>query len=85
MTTTGIHVRFSRTCDAEDAFPTLHQHVAGATLAPEGIEVACDPLDEARILRELEHALDEWLAERRLPFAPIEVGEHTVLVRPPGD
>jgi hypothetical protein len=85
MTTTEIHVRFSRTCDAEDAFPTLAGHVAGATLADEGIEVACDPLDETRILRELEHALDEWLAERQLPFAPLEVGEHTVLVRPPGD
>jgi hypothetical protein len=85
MTTTEIHVRFSRTCDAEDAFPVLHDHVAGATLVHEGIDVACDSLDEARIVRKLEHAVDEWLAQRRLPFAPIEVGEHTVLVRPPGD
>jgi hypothetical protein len=84
MTTTEIHVRFSRTCDAADAFPTLSGHVAGATLAGEGIEVACDPLDEARILRELEHALDEWLAERELPFTPLELDDHTVLVRPPG-
>lgn len=85
MTTTEIHVRFSRTCDAEDAFPTLAGYVAGATLADEGIEVECNALDEARVLRELEHALDEWLAERRLPFAPLEIDEHTVLVRPPGD
>jgi hypothetical protein len=84
MTAAGIHVRFSRTCDAEDAFPTLAGHVAGVTLTGEGIEIACDPLDEARILRELEHAVDEWLAERELPFAALEVDDHTVLVRPPG-
>jgi len=83
--TTEIHVRFSRTHDAEDAFPTVAGHVAGARLAEAGIEVECDPVAEAAVLRELEHALDEWLHEHELPFTPLCVGDHTVLVRPPGD
>jgi hypothetical protein len=83
--TTEIHVRFSRTCDAEDAFPTLAGHVAGATLAAEGIDVECEALDEQAVLLELEHALDEWLCDRQLPFLPLHVDEHTLVVCPPGD
>lgn len=83
--TTQIHVRFSRTADASDAFPSVAGHVAGARLAEAGIEVECDPVAETSVMRELELALDEWLVERQLPFAPLEVGDHTLLVRPPGD
>ena len=83
--TTEIHVRFSRTHDAEDAFATVSHHVAAARLAGTGIEVECDPVAETAMLRELEHALDEWLHERELPFAALDVGDHTLLVRPPGD
>lgn len=83
--TTEIHIRFSRSHDAAAAFPTVAGHVAGARLAEAGIEVDCDPVAEAAVLRELEHALDEWLHEQELPFTPLAVGEHTLLVRPPGD
>ncbi len=83
--TTEIHVRFSRTGDARDAFATVAGHVAGARLADTGIEVVCPRVEEPAVMRELEHALDEWLVERHLPFAPRPVGEHTLLVRPPGD
>lgn len=83
--TTEIHVRFTRTHDAHDAFPTVAEHVSGARLDEAGIEVECAALEEALVMREIEHALDEWLVERRLPFAPLCVGEHTLLVRPPGD
>ena len=83
--TTEIHVRFSRTCDAPDAFRALAGHVAGATLANAEIEVECDPLDEGAVLLELEHALDAWLVERSLPFTPLHVDEHTLVVCPPGD
>jgi hypothetical protein len=83
--TTEIHVRFSRTHDAEDAFPTVAGHVAGARLAEAGIDVECDPVAEAAVMRELEHAIDAWLVEHELPFAALAVGEHTLLVRPPGD
>jgi len=83
--TTEIHVRFSRTHDAEDAFPIVAGHLAGARLAEAGIEVECDPVAEQAVLRELEHALDEWLHDQELPFTPLCVGDHTVLVRPPGD
>jgi hypothetical protein len=83
--TTEIHVRFTREHDAEFAFPTVHQHVAAARLAESGIEVECDPVAEQAVMRELEHALDEWLHEHELPFTPLDVGGHTLLVRPPGD
>ncbi|HKI91068.1 MAG TPA: hypothetical protein VJ986_02100 [Gaiellaceae bacterium] len=83
--TTEIHVRFARTRDAEDAFPVVCGHVAGARLADAGIEVECDPVAEAAVMHELELALDEWLVREQLPFAPLDIGEHTLLVRPPGD
>ncbi len=83
--TTEIHVRFSRTDDARAAFPTVAGHVPAARLAETGIEVTCDAVAEAGVLHQLAHALDEWLVEARLPFAPLPVGDHTLLVRPPGD
>jgi len=83
--TTEIHVRFSRTCDAGDCYETVHDHVPAARLSEEGIDVECDAVAEHATMLELEHAVGEWLAERELPFAPLDVGEHTLLVRPPGD
>lgn len=83
--TTEIHVRFVRAHDAEAAFPTVAGHVAGARLAEAGIEVECDPVAETAVMRELEHALDEWLYDHELPFLADDVGEHTLLVHPPGD
>jgi len=83
--TTEIHVRFTRTCDAQDAFPILAGRVAAATLAVDGIDVECAALDEQAVLLELEHALDEWLVARELPFLPLQVDEHTLVVCPPGD
>lgn len=83
--TTEIHVRFARTHDAEHAFPTVAGHVAGARLAEAGIDVECDPVAETAVMHELEHALDEWLHEQELPFTAVDVGEHTLLVYPPGD
>jgi len=85
MTTTEIHVRFSRSCDAGDCYETVVEHVPEARLGNDGIDVDCDPVAEKRVMGELEHAIDEWLEERELPFAPLDVGEHTLLVRPPGD
>jgi len=41
--------------------------------------------DEQAVLLELEHALDEWLVARELPFLPLQVDEHTLVVCPPGD
>ncbi|HVS85119.1 MAG TPA: hypothetical protein VHD91_05775 [Gaiellaceae bacterium] len=83
--TTEIHVRFSRPCDAGDCYETVLDHGPEARLSDEGIDVECDPVAEHALMLELEHAIDEWLAERELPFAPLEVGEHTLLVRAPGD
>jgi hypothetical protein len=83
--TTEIHVQFTRLHDAEDAFPTVAGRVSGARLAEAEIDVECEELDEPAVLHELEHALDEWLVGRELPFAPLQLDEHTLLVRPPGD
>ena len=83
--TTAVRVEFSRTCDARDAFPTVREHVDGARLGESAIEVDCAGAEESRVVEELEHALDEWLLERDLPFAPILAGPHTLVVRPPGD
>jgi len=83
--TTAVRVEFSRTCDARDAFPTVREHVDGARLGESAIEVDCAAAEESRVVEELEHALDEWLLERDLPFAPIPAGPHTLVVRPPGD
>jgi hypothetical protein len=83
--TTAIRVEFSRTCDARDAFPTVCEHVDGAHLGESAIEVDCALAEEAHVFEELELALDEWLVDRELPFAPIPAGPHTLVVRPPGD
>jgi len=83
--TTAIRVEFSRTCDARDAFPTVCEHVEGARLGESAIEVDCAGVEESRVVEELEQALDEWLLEHELPFAPIPAGPHTLVVRPPGD
>ena len=83
--TTAIRVEFSRTCDARDAFPTVHEHVGSARLGESAIEVDCAVTEESHVVEELELALDEWLVERELPFAPIPAGPHTLVVRPPGD
>ena len=83
--TTAIHVEFSRTCDAVDAFPTVCEHIGGAHLEDTSIEVTCAAAEETHVFEELELALDEWALSRELPFAPIPAGPHTLVVRPPGD
>ena len=83
--TTALRVEFSRTCDASDAFPTVCDHLGGARLGESAIEVDCTRAEETHVVAELELALDEWLVERELPFAPIPAGPHTLVVRPPGD
>jgi hypothetical protein len=83
--TTAIRVEFSRTCDARDAFATVCEHLDGARLGESAIEVDCTEAEENRVVEELELALDEWLVQHELPFAPIPAGPHTLVVRPPGD
>lgn len=35
-------------------------------------------MDEDKEMREVEHPLDDWLEERRLPFTPDEIDGHTL-------
>jgi len=80
----AIHVRFARPGDA-DAFAELGAHGLERTqrLRDGELEIECRMGEEEEVMREVEHALDDWLEERRLPFTPEEIDGHTIVVRPP--
>ena len=83
----AIHVRFARPGDA-DAFSELGSHgLRRASRLRDGeLEIECRTgEEEEEVMREVEHALDDWLEERRLPFTPEEIDGRTILVRPPAD
>lgn len=82
----AIHVRFARPGDA-DAFSELGSHSLQRTsrLRDGELEIECRTGEEEEVMREVGHALDDWLEERRLPFTPEEIDGRTILVRPPAD
>lgn len=79
-----IHVRFVRPGDA-DSFAETGTHDSHRTqkLLDGELEIECRRGEEEEVMREVEHALDDWLEERHLPFMPEEIDGHTILVRPP--
>ncbi|HTZ04275.1 MAG TPA: phosphoribosyltransferase family protein [Gaiellaceae bacterium] len=83
----AVHVRFVRPGDADAAFAELGDHGLrrACTLHPAELEVACRIGEEDDVIREVEHALDDWFEERHLPFTPELTGPHTIVVRPPAD
>lgn len=82
----AIHVRFARPGDA-DAFSELGSHGLRRTsrLRDGELEIECRIGEEKEVMRAVEHALDDWLEERCLPFTPEEIDGHTILVRPPAE
>ena len=80
----AIHVRFARPGDAH-AFAELGAHGLNRTqkLHDGNLEIACRIGEEEEVMREVEHALDDWLEERELPFTPDAIDGHTIVVRPP--
>jgi hypothetical protein len=82
----AIHVRFARPGDA-DAFAELGAPRSHRTqkLHDGELEVECRMGEEEEVMREVEHALDDWLEDRQLPFTPEEIDGHTILVRPPAE
>jgi len=80
----AIHVRFTRPGDAY-SFAELGAHGLHRTqkLHDGDLEIECRIGEEGEVMREVEHALDDWFEERRLPFTPDEIDGHTIVVRPP--
>ena len=78
-----IRVEVARRCDARGVLDALGTHGLTATLVEVNgsweIDIAGD--DEV----EVGHALDDWAADRGVPFVAMKVGERRLAVRPPGD
>ena len=83
----AVHVEFGRACDADDALGELAAHGFSGRVRREtsGLAITCAPEEDDAVLRDVSHALDDWLEERRLPFTPEQVGPATLVVRPPAD
>jgi hypothetical protein len=75
-----VHIELTRSTDAEDL---------ARSLTAQGIqaEVLTDP-DRVTAMAEdlavVEHAVEDWTAERGLPFVPQVVDDRHVVVSPPG-
>jgi hypothetical protein len=80
-------VRFARPVDPDDALVALAAHGLRAVAGPRRseIEIRCRAGDEESLLREVSHALEEWLLMRGLPFVPVRAGARMLIVRPPAD
>jgi hypothetical protein len=74
-----VEVEVARTADAEDLAQSLS---AGGFRADAGeagrIRV------EVEACSEIEHALEDWAAERGLPFVPQCLDDEHVVIAPPG-
>ena len=85
----AVRVEVARSADAGDVLEALGAHGLPATLIEENgsweIEVASDDDDAGHAVTEVSHALDDWVAERGIPFISMRVGERRLTVRPPGD
>lgn len=72
-------IDLTRTPDAEDLVQSLTAQGIEAELAePDRITAKAE--DFALV----EHAVEEWTAERGLPFVPMHVDDRRVVVSPPG-
>jgi hypothetical protein len=75
-----VHIELTRSSDAEDL---------ARSLTAQGIqaEVLSDPDRVAAVADDLaavEHAVEDWTAERELPFVPMHVDDRHVVLSPPG-
>jgi hypothetical protein len=75
-----VDIELTRTSDAED----LAQALAAQGIAAEvrtGPDRVTATADDAVLV---EHAVEDWTAERGLPFVPLHVDERRVVLSPPG-
>ena len=74
-----VDIEMTRSSDAEDLVQSLSAKGIDAERA-EPDRVTARAEDFALV----EHAVEEWTAERGLPFVPMHVDDHRVVVSPPG-
>jgi len=74
-----VHVELTRTTDAADLAEALAAHGFSAEADDNGCVVV-----QANDLAGVEHALDDWTAERGLPFVAHPVGDAGLVLCPPG-
>ena len=72
-------IELTRTADAEDLVQSLSAKGIEAELSEPG-RVTLNAEDFVLV----EHAVEEWSAERGLPFVPMQVDDKRVVVSPPG-
>jgi hypothetical protein len=75
-----VHIEVSRSSDAEDLAQSLTaQGIPANVLSdPDRVTAVADDLTL------VEHAVEDWTAERGLPFVPLHVDEKHVVLSPPG-
>ena len=75
-----VDIELARRSDAEDLAQALSARGIQADVHTEPDRVTATADDLALV----EHAVDDWTAERGLPFVPLHVGEQHVVLSPPG-
>ena len=75
-----IHIEVTRSSDAEDLARSLTAQgiVANVLSDPYRVTAVADDLTL------VEHAVEDWTAERGLPFVPLHVDEKHFVLSPPG-
>jgi hypothetical protein len=72
-------IELARSADAEDLAQSLSAKGIEAELSEPNCVTA-----KAEDFVLIEHAVEEWTAERGLPFVPLHVDHRRVVVTPPG-
>jgi hypothetical protein len=75
-----IDIELARSSDAEDLAQSLNAQGIQADVLTEPARVTAT----AENLALVEHAVEDWAAERGLPFVPQHVDEQHVVLSPPG-
>ena len=75
-----VDIEVARSADAEDLAQSLAAQGIKADVLTKPDRVAAT----ADAVALVEHAVEEWAAERGLPFVPLHVNERHVVLSPPG-
>ena len=75
-----VHIELTRSTDVDDLARSLKAQGIQAEVLTDPDRVAAEADDVALV----EHAIDDWTAERGLPFVPLHVDDRHVVLSPPG-
>jgi hypothetical protein len=75
-----VHIELTRSSDAEDLARSLTAQGIQAEVLPDPDRVSATADDLALV----EHAVEDWTAERGLPFVLLHVDDGHVVLSPPG-